>query len=244
MNRIRLFFLPLLALLFCSCHPGSRYIYDEPISQYINDESVLKWEDDIRVFDSLNVVEPSGRETILVTGSSSVRLWDSIQSDLAPYQVMQRGYGGATMSDFNYYAERIIKPHDFKAILVFVANDITGGEYDRTPVELFLLYKTLVKKTRKRNPDTPLFWIEITPTPSRWSVWPEVAEANRMIREYCSKHPDLHFIPTSESFFDNQGQPDSLFFRQDMLHLNRTGYVLWSDLIVKALKVAGIEPSS
>ena len=235
MKRVHISFFFLFALLLCSCNP---------VSRYINDESVLRWEEDIRVFDSLNVVEPSGRETLLVTGSSSVRIWDSIHSDLAPYQVMQRGYGGATMSDFNYYAERIIKPHAFKAILVFVGNDITGGESDRTPGELFLLYKTLVKQVRVRNPDTPLFWIEITPTPSRWSVWPEVVEASRMIREYSAKHANLYFIPTSESFLDDQGQPDSVFFRLDMLHLNRAGYIQWSELIMKSLEGAGLAPSS
>jgi hypothetical protein len=45
----------------------------------------------------------------MVTGSSSVRMWDSIHTDMAPYQVMQRGYGGAKLSDFIYYADIIIK---------------------------------------------------------------------------------------------------------------------------------------
>ena len=86
-------------------------------------EEILKWESDIAVFDSLNLVEPSDENTLLVTGSSSVRLWESIHKDLEPFQVMQRGYGGARLTDYNYYAERIIKPHPFKAIVVFVAND-------------------------------------------------------------------------------------------------------------------------
>ena len=108
-----------------------------PVAKYIHSQDVLRWEEDIRRFDSLNQAEYSDVNTLLVTGSSSIRLWDSIHVDLAPYQVMQRGYGGAKLSDFNYYMERVIKPHTFKAILVFVANDIAGGDHDRTPREVF-----------------------------------------------------------------------------------------------------------
>ena len=57
----------------------------------------------------MNLVNVSDAQTLLVTGSSSVRMWDSIHSDLAPFQVVQRGYGGAKLTDFNYYAHRIIK---------------------------------------------------------------------------------------------------------------------------------------
>jgi len=207
-------------------------------------DSVLRWEKDIQRFDSLNLAEESGPETLLVTGSSSVRLWDSIHSDLAPFQVMQRGFGGATMADFNHYSDRIIKPHPFKAILVFVANDITGGENDRTPRELLNLYKILAGSVEERNPGTPLFWIETTPTPSRWDAWPEVSRANRMIEKYCSGNTGLYYIGTADAFLNEAGLPDSTLFRNDMLHLNRKGYRLWSEILLDALDRAGIQPSS
>ena len=213
-----------------------------PVSRYINDESVLQWEEDIHVFDSLNAVEASDEETILVTGSSSVRMWDSILTDLAPYRVMQRGYGGAKLSDYNYYAERIIKPHRFKAIVVFVANDISGGDQDRTPREMFLLYRELVKQIRERNPGTPVFWIETTPTPSRWHVYPQARKANLLISEYCDSNADLYFTGTYDAFLNPEGLPDSLFFRQDMLHLNRDGYKRWTAIIKRSLEQAGIHP--
>jgi len=90
----------------------------QSIGQSAPPDEILKWEPDISVFDSLNLVEQSDDGTLLVTGSSSVRLWDSIHTDLAPYQVMQRGYGGAKLTDFNYYADRIIKPLQFNATAV------------------------------------------------------------------------------------------------------------------------------
>ncbi len=222
----------LLALVF-SC---------KPIETFIQAEDNLRWEPDIQVFDSLNAVEYSDENTLLITGSSSVRLWDSIHSDLAPYQVMQRGYGGAKLTDFNLYAERIIKPHRFRAIVVFVANDIPGGEDDRSPREVLLLYQHLVQTIRHQNPETPVFWIETTPTPSRWEVYPKAKKANRLIRDWSEESEDLYFISTADSFMTPQHLPDSSYFREDMLHLNREGYQLWAGIILGALDEAGLAP--
>jgi hypothetical protein len=205
-------------------------------------DEILKWESDIAVIDSLNQVEASDAGTLLVTGSSSVRLWDSIHTDLAPYKVMQRGYGGAKLTDFNYYADRIIKPQQFKAIVIFVANDISGDENNSTPREVLKMFRTLVKKIRKRNPETPVCWIEVTPTPSRWHVSPQIRKANSLIENYCAKNSDLHFIPTFDQYITPEGLPDSTLFREDMLHLNRDGYLRWAGIIKTSLEEAGIDP--
>jgi hypothetical protein len=230
-STLSLFTLSLFLILSCS-----------PVTRMIQEEPVTSWEKDIRVFDSLNLVEPADTHTLLVAGSSSVRLWNTIHEDLAPYQVMQRGYGGAKLTDFNFYEERIIQPGTLKGILVFVANDISGGEHDRTPEEVLQLFKAMVKKIRSRNPDTPVFWIEITPTPSRWHVIDQIREANDLISHYCDKKKYLNFISTSDVYINEMGLPDSSLFRDDMLHLNRKGYELWADRIRLNLKEAGIQP--
>jgi hypothetical protein len=222
-----------LLLLMLSCSSVNRYIHSS---------DVLGWEPDIARFDSLNRVEYADGNTVLVAGSSSVRLWDSIHPDLEPYSIMQRGYGGAKLSDFNHYAERIIKPQPFRAIVIFVANDISGGENDRTPREVLKLWQALVDQIRSRNTGTPVFWIETTPTPSRWNATGRIRSANRKIRRYCERNPDLHFIETYESFIGPGGTPDSTLFRSDMLHLNRDGYKLWAALIKDSLEKQGILP--
>ena len=210
--------------------------------QAVTSEEILKWEPEIAILDSLNRVEPADTGTILVAGSSSVRLWDSIHTDLQPYRVIQRGYGGAKLTDFNYYARRIIEPEPFKAIVVFVANDISGEEMDLTPKEVLRQFKELVRQIRERNPGTPVCWIEITPTPKRWYVSGEIREADDLIRKYCEKQDDLHFIATFDHYMTPEGIPDSTLFRDDMLHLNRGGYLLWAELIKTALEEAGITP--
>jgi hypothetical protein len=225
----------IVALLFL-------FISYQSTGQLASPGEILKWENDIARFDSINLVELSDARTLMVTGSSSVRMWDSIHTDMAPYQVMQRGYGGAKLSDFIYYADRIIKPQQFNAIVVFVANDIAGVESDRTPKEVYRLFKDLVKQVRKRNPGTPVCWIEVTPTPKRWHVSQQIQEASGHIASYCDRNEDLHFISTFDQYTTPEGLPDSTLFREDMLHLNRDGYLKWADIIKTSLEEAGIRP--
>ena len=80
-SKINLFILvpALMLALVISCKPVEKLI--------LADEN-LRWEADIQVIDSLNDVEYSDENTLLVTGSSSVRLWDSIHIDLPPYQAL------------------------------------------------------------------------------------------------------------------------------------------------------------
>jgi hypothetical protein len=234
-RRKALLLAPFILLLLFSC---------SPVYKYIQSEEVREWESDIRVFDSLNALEPANSSTILIAGSSSVRLWNAIHTDMEPYRVMQRGYGGAKLTDFNYYADRIIQAGSMKAILVFVANDISGGDQDRTPREVLQLFKMLVDQIRDRNPGTDVFWIEITPTPSRWHVIAKIRKANELIRSYCDKSGDLHFIGTYDMYINELGLPDSAMFRDDMLHLNRQGYELWAERIKLNLDQAGIHPQS
>jgi len=222
-----------LLLIFTSYHS---------LAQKNPGEEILQWENEIAVFDSLNLLEPSDENTLLVTGSSSVRLWESIHTDLEPYQVMQRGYGGAKLTDYNYYAERIIKAHSFKAIVVFVANDIAGVESDFTPKEVKKLFQKLVKQVRRRNPDTPVCWVEITPTPKRWHVYQSIREANDLIRQYCDYNSDLYFISTYDYFVTSEGLPNQAYFREDGLHMNSDGYQLWARIIKSCLKEFGINP--
>ena len=154
---------------------------------------------------------------------------------MLPYNVIQRGYGGAKLSDFVVYADRIIYPHPCQAIVIFIANDIAGNDNDKSPLEVSQLFRKTLYIIRRQFKDTPVFWISITPTPARWHVWPEIKEANEMIREVCQKHYNTYFIDTEQNFLTSGGLPRNELFIADRLHLNEEGYALWTEIIKKEL---------
>lgn len=202
---------------------------DKPldIEQY-RTEAVEKWEEDIAQLEAKDAEENHPDDSILFIGSSSIRLWKEIEEDLSPYHPIQRGFGGSKFSDLGIYADRLITPHRFRAVVIFCANDIAGKDTDKTPEEVVELFSFLRAKIRKHNPDAPVFYIPVTPTPKRWDVYPVVRKANLAIRDLCLSDPNTHYIGTESIFLDAAGQPRPEFFVEDQLHLNRDGYLRWS----------------
>jgi hypothetical protein len=206
-----------------------------PLNKYRELPEVKAWESDIEKFEQLDISKSYPSDAIMFAGSSSIRLWSTIGKDMLPYNVIQRGYGGAKLSDFVVYADRIIYPHPCQAIVIFIANDIAGNDDDKSPLEVSQLFKKTLNIIRRKFKDTPVFWISITPTPSRWHVWPEIKEANEMIKDICVKHQNTYYIDTEKYFLSSSGLPKNDLFVADRLHLNADGYAIWSGIIKNEL---------
>jgi len=198
------------------------------LAQTTDDPEIAKWESEISHLESVKT--PDSGKVILFEGSSSIRLWDSIMSDMKPYTACALGYGGAKLTDFVFYCDRINHNRHAAAIAVFIANDITGDKTDKSPEEVVKLFRQAMKKITRIYPHTPVFWIEVTPTPSRWNVWPLINEAQQKIEQICQHKKYLYFISTADVFL-RSGKPDASLFREDMLHLNQKGYQLWANTI-------------
>lgn len=225
-NKLSVFLTVILGSIVLSCsslpqkYADARQPWEAEVSQLLAKDAVESYPDD----------------AILFVGSSSIRLWKTITEDMAPYIPIRRGYGGARFSDMIHFTDRLVSPHQAQAIVCFVANDIAGDpNRDVSPKEVLKLFKYFVKQVREIRPNTPIFQIAITPTPSRWKIYPQTAEANRLMAEYCQKTDNLFFIDTADAYLDAEGQPRPELFLGDMLHQNRAGYDLWKELIKAAL---------
>ncbi len=205
------------------------------LGKYRELPEVRAWESEIEKFEQLDVAKSYPSDAIMFAGSSSIRMWSTLGKDMLPYNVIQRGYGGAKLSDFAVYADRILYPHECQAIVLFIANDITGGEADKSPLEVSQLFRKTLYIIRRQFKDTPVFWVSVTPTPLRWHVWPEIKEAGEMIREICEDHRNTWYIDTERYFTNANGLPRAELFLDDRLHLNEEGYRVWSGVIKNEL---------
>jgi hypothetical protein len=221
----RLLISGILISLFISCGVQQKYV-----------KEARKWEPDMHQFDSLNRAQQYARDAILFTGSSSIKLWSTIREDMAPYPVIQRGFGGSKFSDLAVYIKRIVYPHDFSALVIFEANDITGSASDKTPKEVENLFRHIVKVVRRKVADKPIYVIEITPTESRWKTWPVIKEANARLEKASGELHNVHFIHTASYYLNEKGEPRAELFRADKLHMNRKGYEIWGRVIREAIK--------
>ena len=190
-----------------------------------------KWESDIAALEALDKKERHPQDSILFVGSSSIRLWKTIDEDMAPYHPIRRGYGGAKYSDLKVYAKRLVHPHRFRAMAIFVANDVSGKSTDRTPEAIGADVESIIRDVRSKFADTPIFFIAVTPTAKRWKVWRETQGVNAKLAEICSDHPNVHWIPTASHYLNDRGEPRTELFIADKLHLNEAGYDLWAKII-------------
>ncbi len=205
------------------------------ISETVRAKATEKWEKDIEALELLDTKESDPDGAVLLIGSSSIRLWTTCSEDLSPYPTIRRGYGGAKYSDLAVFAERLIQPHQFRALVVFVANDISGKEDDATVEQIQQWVTHIVNVARRHQPNSPVFIMEITPTESRWKVWDRIRLANAMLRELALTTPNTIFVPTAEYFLTKEGMPRTELFRADKLHLNDQGYALWTEILKSRL---------
>jgi len=189
------------------------------------------WEKEIQRYESADKKRKPFANGILFVGSSTFKEWESLRDDMRPMYVINRGFGGARMSDLLYYADRIIIPYNPKLVVLYAGdNDLTEGE-KITPEKLLENTKKLTQYIHEKLPDTKIYFISIKPCEHRWSFWPEIQKANQMIKDFSVQTRYFVFIDIASRMLTKEGQPVKELFMWDGLHLNERGYHLWARTI-------------
>ncbi|MCR9106296.1 MAG: GDSL-type esterase/lipase family protein [Gammaproteobacteria bacterium] len=216
------------ALLLLISWPAYKF-YSE-ISKAMS-EDPLVWEADIAALEKKTAGRFAPGEGVVFVGSSSIRLWSTLEQDMAPIPVIQHGFGGAKIQDVVHYADRLITNYQPRAVVVFVAtNDITP-EAAKPPRVVLAAYQALIEKIRRENADLPVFYIAITPSILRWSVWDVAQQVNALIAQWSKTQRNLYVIDTGAALLNADGEPDDSNYVIDGLHLSEAGYRIWTRLI-------------
>ncbi len=214
---------------------------DVPVSDEVpitaaDREAIMKrWQREIVSLEKKNESLESNEDAILFIGSSSVRRWDSIATDMAPFRCIERGYGGSKFSDVSVFAKRLIEPHQYRAMVMFVANDVSGRPDDHSLEQIEAWVRYIVGVSRAHQPDAAVLIVEITPCESRFASWDKIRAVNSLLKEIALTTPDTYFIPTAEHYLTADDHPRPELFVGDKLHLSPPGYELWGSLIRQRL---------
>ena len=238
MKRILTYFQTFIAFAFGICLSIScsqaQIDSDQLLTPY-REAAQKKWAKAIDAFDELNKREIDPSNAIMFIGSSSIRRWETITKDMAPYPTIRRGYGGAKFTDMGVFVKRIVAPHHYRALVMFIGNGVTGDSKDHTPDQIEALTRHIVSISQRHQANTPVFLIEITPCEKRFKVWPKIRAVNSRLREIALSTPHTYFIPTASNYLKTDGTPRSELFVEDRLHLSKAGYKLWAKLICRRL---------
>lgn len=191
----------------------------------------IRWQEDIDKFTTQSVAE----DAFILVGSSSFRLWSTMENDLAPIPVVNRGFGGSQLADISYYSHELVSQHKPRAILVFCGANDTTPTKTKTSAEVLAAYKKFVGKVRSEQPNLPIYYLSITPSELHWEVWPEKQAANSAIAHYIQADDNHYFVDVAEVLLGSDAKPNPALYRLDKLHLNQQGYERWTKIIKSRL---------
>lgn len=200
------------------------------ISKASNDDPAV-WEQDIQAFVAHTKSGSLPEKPIVFVGSSSFRLWKSMAEDLAPLPVVNRGFGGSRLADIEHWAEELVNINSPAAVVVFCGTNDIRPDYAAEPEVLLKTYQSFVERIRVSTPDLPVYFVGITPSPRRWSVWNVAQQTNELIREWSASQLHLYFIDTAADLLGDDGVPNPENYIIDGLHLSDKGYEIWTDII-------------
>lgn len=194
------------------------------------------WESSIRDFEAQDKLRPPTVGDIIFFGSSTFTLWSTIEKDMSPWVVVNRGFGGSKMADMSRYFDRVVLPHMPRSIILFAGTNDIADPKPASAQDVYEGYLRFVGQVKKALPNTQVYYVAITPTPSRWKYWALASEANQMIQAHSSQDARLHYIDPTAKFLGQDGKPDRQLFRMDRLHPNQRGYTLLAQSIKQALQ--------
>ena len=198
-------------------------------------EDPLVWEENVQVLEERTSGQFAPGEAIVFIGSSSIRFWTTLAQDMAPNAVVQHGFGGAKLNDVVHYADRLVNAYEPRAVVVFAGTNDISPEASKAPQALLMSYRQFVDIVRADNPDLPIFFIGITPSPLRWSVWPVAQQANQLIADWIATDDHHVYIDTSAALLGEDGVPGPDYYVFDGLHLSEKGYAAWADIVRQSL---------
>ena len=211
-----------LSFLFSQTDPDPMRFYSGTSGDEVFIENFLHW-------DQKNTYPKS---CILFVGSSSIRKWPTARY-FGKFPIINRGFGGSHISDVNYYFNSIVAIYKPRIIVLYAAdNDIDSK---KTPEKVLADYKDFVALVHRDLPKTKIIYLPIKPSPSRWSMWNNMKQANSLIKMYIDSDKTQYYSDTATPMLDITGKPYSDLFVSDSLHLSEKGYDLWSKVLTFTL---------
>ena len=202
---------------------------DPPVA----DPDPQRFEKEIARFEEWDRKNAWPDQPILFAGSSSIRMWKTHVS--FPHSpVINRGFGGAHISDVIHFAEQVVLPYKPPVIAFYAGdNDVAGG---KTAERVRDDYAKFTKLVHKQLPETTIIFLPIKPSTSRWKFWPEMRKANALIEEYSRSDERLLYVDLATPMLTgDDGRPPASLFIEDGLHLSEEGYRLWTKILMPVI---------
>jgi lysophospholipase L1-like esterase len=188
-------------------------------------------------FARIDASSPSSDGSVLFVGSSSIRLWKTLEEDFPGVSPVNRGFGGSHISDSIVHFDRLVAPHNPRMIVLYAGtNDIASG---KSPEEVAADFREFCTIVHKAKPGAEIAFISLQFAPSRWHLREKMAVTNAYITAYCAADPRKMFVDSNAVTMTPEGQPRPELYVDDQLHMNAAGYAVWTRLLRPVVEATG-----
>jgi len=171
---------------------------------------------------------------IVFVGSSSIRRWNTLTTDMAPLTVLNRGFGGSNMRDAVHHIEQTVLRYKPRAVVLYEGdNDLSS--YRATPDMVMAAFEDFYSQLKAALPQTRLYLVSIKPSLSRTEQWPLMVATNEKLATSCAKKSACQFIDVATPMFSADGSLSETLFVSDLLHMTPAGYAIWTQAIKPVL---------
>ncbi|WP_394749826.1 GDSL-type esterase/lipase family protein [Spongiimicrobium salis] len=170
------------------------------------------------------------KETIVFTGSSSVRLWRSLESDFPNHQIVNSGFGGSQAYDLLQYTQELILQYHPKKVFIYEGdNDVFSRKKTK---EIIATTQEIIKKIKAQDQNTEIVLISAKPSLARWKLRRRYRRLNRAFKALSETDEHITFANVWNVMLKGKGRRVRKdIFVSDGLHMNPKGYALWYDVI-------------
>jgi lysophospholipase L1-like esterase len=192
---------------------------------------------DIQVFKKQDSLSFPPKNLILFVGSSSFTNWKDVQDYFPNHTIINRGFGGSSLTDVIRYERDIIFPYQPRQIVIYCGENDIAGDSTITGKIVFERFKQLYNDIRANAPGVPIIYISMKPSPSRWYLKDKMMEGNILIQKFLkNKKRNAVFVDVWKAMLGPNAKPMEDLFVEDMLHMNKKGYAIWQKLLQPYLK--------
>ncbi|WP_273566302.1 GDSL-type esterase/lipase family protein [Maribacter halichondriae] len=170
----------------------------------------------------------SSKETIVFTGSSSIRIWSDLEKRFPEHHIVNSGFGGSQASDLLAHSEALILRYKPKKVFIYEGdNDIAS---EKKPKEIMATTQEIIARIRGTNPTTKIVLIAAKPSIARWNLKRNYKKLNRKFRRMSQKDVLIDYADVWRPMLEKRKVKQDIFL-EDGLHMNSKGYDLWYEVI-------------
>ena len=175
----------------------------------------------------------NSKETIIFTGSSSIRFWKDIQERFPNRQVLNTGFGGSQFSDLTHYLDQLILNYNPVKVFIYEGdNDIFAKKRPRKIMETA---EGILERLQQSKPNMEIVLISAKPSISRWKFRGRYKRLNRKLSKLAAETDKVDFVDVWYPMLDKRKVKQDIFV-EDGLHMNTKGYDIWYDAIKDYVK--------